>query len=142
MDMGPKFAKRVFLAAGIYGIVVLLPQYFIELGLPVSIARPEHFYGFIGVALSWQFVFLLIARDVRRYRPLMLAGVLEKLSFGIAVAILYAADRVSAGVLGAGAVDLALGALFVLAYVRGSEQAVRRSTATVGAVSTPGSFGR
>lgn len=41
---------------------------------------------------------------------------LEKLSFGLAVAALYAWHRVSAGVLAAGAIDLALGALFVLAY--------------------------
>jgi hypothetical protein len=120
MDIGPKFAKRVFLVAGIYGVVVLLPQYFIESGiafeLPGRIARPEQFYGFIGVALSWQFAFFLIACDVERYRPLMLVGVLEKLSFGLAVVILYAADRVSAGVFGAGVVDLALGVLFVLAF--------------------------
>ena len=113
---GLKFAQRVFLVAGIYGIVALLPQYFIELGLPSLIERPEHFYGFIGVALAWQFVFLLIARDVERYRPLMLIGVVEKLSFGVAVAILYAWNRVSPGVLGAGVIDLALGALFVLAF--------------------------
>ena len=119
MDLGPRFARRVFLFAGIYGIVVLLPQYFVEwrLDLPAPLAQPEHFYGFIGVALSWQFVFLLIARDVERYRPLMLMGVVEKVSFGLAVVMLYAADRVSAGVLGAGALDLALGALFVLAFV-------------------------
>jgi len=118
MDFGPRFAKRVFLVAGIYGIVVLLPQYFVEWGLdlPEPMARPEHFYGFIGVALSWQFVFLVIARDVERYRSLMLVGVLEKLSFGAAVVILYFASRVSAGVLVAGAIDLALGAMFVLAY--------------------------
>lgn len=113
---GLKFAQRVFLVAGIYGIVALLPQYFIELGLPALIERPEHFYGFIGVALAWQFVFLLIARDVERYRPLMLIGVVEKLSFGVAVAILYAWNRVSPGVLGAGVIDLALGSLFVLAF--------------------------
>ena len=121
MDLGPRFAKRVFLVAGIYGIIVLLPQYLVESGialdLPAPIARPEHFYGFIGVALSWQFVFLVIARDVHRYRPLMLVSVLEKLSFGLPVVILYAADRVSAGVLGAGAIDLALGALFGLAFL-------------------------
>src|SRR6185436_14195872 len=33
MDLGPRFAKRVFLLAGTYGIVVLLPQYLIEWGL-------------------------------------------------------------------------------------------------------------
>jgi hypothetical protein len=113
---GRKFARRVFLVAGVYGIVALLPQYFIELGLPVRIERPEHFYGFIGVALAWQFVFLLIARDVERYRPLMLIGVVEKLSFGVAVAMLYAFNRVSPAVLGAGVIDLGLGALFVLAF--------------------------
>jgi hypothetical protein len=125
MDLGRRFAKRVFLLAGIYGIVVLLPQYCVEwaLDLPAPIAQPEHFYGFIGVALSWQFAFLLIARDVRRYRPLMLMGVLEKLSFGLAVMILHVADRVSAGVLGAGVIDLALGALFVLAFVSSRDRA-------------------
>ena len=125
MDLGPRFARRVFLLAGVYGIVVLLPQYLVEWGLdlPAPIAQPEHFYGFIGVALSWQFVFLLIARDVERYRPLMLIGVLEKLSFSVAVVVLYAADRVSAGVLGAGAIDLVLGALFVLAFVSSRDSA-------------------
>ena len=113
---GPTFARRVFLVAGIYGIVVLAPQYFVELGLPTLIDRPEHFYGFIGVALAWQVAFLIIASDVVRYRPLMLAGVLEKLSFGGAVAILYAVDRVSIGVLLAGTLDLILGALFIAAY--------------------------
>jgi hypothetical protein len=45
MDLGPRFAKRVFLLAGTYGIVVLLPQYLIEWGLdlPAPMAQPEHF---------------------------------------------------------------------------------------------------
>jgi len=117
-----KFAKRVFVVAGIYGILVLAPQYFVESGLglalPAPITRPEHFYGFIGVALVWQFVFLLIARDVRRYRPLMPLCVLEKLSFGLATAVLFAVHRVSASVLAAGTIDLTLGALFVAAFLR------------------------
>ena len=117
MATGSKFAPRVFLAAGSYGLVVLLPQYFVELGLPALIERPEHFYGFIGVALAWQIVFLIIARNVERYRPLMLAGVVEKLSFGGAVAILYLVNRVSIGVLMAGAIDLILGGLFVAAFL-------------------------
>jgi len=108
----------VFLVAAIYGIVVLAPQYFVELGLPALMERPEHYYGFIGVALAWQFVFLIVASDVMRYRTLMLAGVLEKVSFGAAVAVLYLVYRVSIGVLLAGTLDLILGALFVAAFIR------------------------
>ena len=115
--IGPTFARRVFLVAGLYGIVALAPQYFVELGLPTLIERPEHFYGFIGVALAWQVIFLIVASDVMRYRPLILAGVLEKVSFGAAVAMLYSVERVSIGVLLAGTVDLVLGALFVAAFI-------------------------
>ena len=74
-------AKWIFHAAGIYGILVLAPQYLMETGAVgefPAIARPEQFYGFIGVALVWQLVFLFIARDVLRYRPLMPLAVLEK----------------------------------------------------------------
>ncbi len=114
------FAKRVFMIAGIYGMIVLLPQYLLEVGiglpLPGPITRPEHFLGFIGVALAWQFAFLLIASDVRRYRPLMLVGVLEKLAFGVPVILLYARGRVATDVLVFGCLDLLLGILFVLAY--------------------------
>ena len=78
-----KFCSRVFFGAGIYGIAVLLPQYFMEAKLgrdfPPPLTHPEHFYGFIGVALAWQFVFLLIAHDVPRHRLLMLPAILEKL---------------------------------------------------------------
>lgn len=120
MTSGMTFAKRVFTIAGIYGIIVLLPQYLIEAGiglpLPGPITRPEHFYGFIGVALVWQFAFLLIASDVRRYRPLMLIGVLEKLVFGVPVILLYARGRVATDVLVFGCLDLLLGILFVFAY--------------------------
>jgi hypothetical protein len=70
------FAKRVFFWSGIYGIVVLLPLYFMEdrLGrdFPPPFNRPEQFYGFLGVAVAWQFAFLVISRDVQRYRLFML----------------------------------------------------------------------
>jgi len=48
-----KFARVVFLVAGIYGLIVLLPQYFLEakvgLDSPPPITHPEFYYGFIGV---------------------------------------------------------------------------------------------
>lgn len=120
MNATSQFPKRVFLTAGIYGIIVLLPQYFLEGKIgrdyPPPITHPEHFYGFIGVALAWQFVFLIIARDVQRYRLLMLPAILEKLSFGLAAVALYATGRVAPSVVAVGSIDLVLATLFALAY--------------------------
>jgi len=117
-----KFARRVFFWSGVYGIVVLAPQYLIEQGFGPSrvaeITRPEHFYGFVGIALAWQMVFLIIARDVRRYRLLMLPAILEKLAFGLPVLLLFAAGRVGTDVLVFGCLDLVLGTLFLLSFVR------------------------
>jgi hypothetical protein len=121
LNQRERFAKWIFIIAAVYGILVLAPQYLAESGLgpPLSggaITRPEHFYGFIGVALTWQFVFIVIASDVQRFRPLMLVGVTEKLSFGLAAAALYAAARIDGRVFAFGVIDLSLAALFVLAY--------------------------
>jgi hypothetical protein len=118
--MSDRFAQRVFRYAGIYGLIVLLPQYLIELGIGPSISlpiqRPEHFYGFIGLAVVWQIVFLMIASDVRRFRPLMVPAILEKLVFGIPVLLLFVSGRVGTDVLVFGSIDLVLAVLFVLAF--------------------------
>lgn len=120
MESTDIFATRVFRYAGIYGLIILLPQYLIELGIGPSISlpiqRPEHFYGFIGVAVTWQLVFLTIARDVRRFRPLMIPAILEKLVFGIPVLLLFTNGRVGADVLVFGTIDLFLALLFVLSH--------------------------
>ena len=51
------FARRTFLVAAVYGVIVLLPQSFMEAAIgrdyPPPITHPEHFYGFVGVALAW-----------------------------------------------------------------------------------------
>ena len=108
--------------AGIYGLVVLLPQYFLEgkngRDFPPAITHPEYYYGFIGVALAWQVLFLIVSRDPSRYRQMMIPSVLEKASFGIAVVVLYLQHRVSVVLLGAGIIDLIFGLLFIVAYVR------------------------
>ncbi|HEX8456572.1 MAG TPA: hypothetical protein VF656_04555 [Pyrinomonadaceae bacterium] len=120
-----KFAKVVFLAAGIYGLLALLPQYFTETQMgrdyPPPITHPEYYYGFIGVGVAWQVVFLIMSRDPARFRPLMLAAVLEKLSFGLPALILYAQQRLSAIMLAGGILDLVLAVLFVAAYVKTTE---------------------
>lgn len=120
MDSRHAFARRVFFWAAIYGIAVLVPMYFLEdrLGrdFPPPVSHPEHYYGFVGVALAWQFAFLAISRDVVRYRLLMLPAVLEKLAFALPVLVLFANGRVDAMTLAPALVDLVLAVLFVLAY--------------------------
>lgn len=115
-----KFARRVFTFAGVYGIVVLAPQYFMEEAIgrdyPPPITHPEHFYGFIGTALAWQILFLIIARDPVRYRTAMLAGIGEKLAFGVPSIVLFMQGRLASAVLLFASIDLLLGVLFAISY--------------------------
>jgi hypothetical protein len=117
-----QYARRVFYVAGIYGLAVLLPQYFLEERLgrdfPPPINHPEHFYGFVGVAAAWQVAFLVIARDPVRYRLMMLPGILEKLSFGGAAIVLYLQHRIPPMVLAFGLADLGWAALFASAFLK------------------------
>jgi hypothetical protein len=130
MNDGVTFAKRVFLTAGVIGLLTLLPQFFMEgrIGrdFPPPITHPEHFYGFVGVGTVWQIMFLIIATDPVRLRPAMIAAVLEKLSFGVPVIGLYVQGRVPAMLLGFGLFDLFLGLLFVLSYRATAEAAAQR----------------
>jgi hypothetical protein len=117
-----KFAKRVFLIAGIYGLLVLLPLYFMEdktgHDFPPPITHPEYYYGFVGVAAAWQVLLLFISTDPIRYRLMMIPPMLAKTSFFAAVAILYLQQRVSGVTLGASTIDLALVILFIVAYLK------------------------
>ena len=65
-------ARMIFVIAGVYGLVTLLPLYFLETRIGVDTPPPlthvEYFYGFIGTALAWQVLFFMIARDPIRYR--------------------------------------------------------------------------
>jgi hypothetical protein len=117
-----KFAKWTYLIAGIYGLLILIPQYFLEekngIDYPPPINHPEYYYGFIGVAVAWQVAFLIISRDPQRYRPIMIASIIEKYSYGLAMVILYLQARVATAVLGVAIIDTILGTLFLIAYIR------------------------
>ncbi len=115
-------ARRVYTIAGIYGIIVLLPLFagatrFAQ-DHPPPLTHPVFFWGFAGVAMAWQVAFLIIARDPVRYRPLMIATILEKLIFGIATVALFLAGEASTTFLGAALVDLVLGGFFLLAWIK------------------------
>ena len=118
--MNRKLPRVVFLVAGIYGLIVLLPQFFLErkigVDTPPPITHPEFFYGFICVAVAWQVLFLIVSRDPIRFRPMMIPAMLEKIGFPIAVLVLYLQNRVSPTIFIPASLDLVLLVLFIAAY--------------------------
>jgi len=115
-----KFAKTLFLIAGIWGVLTLTPLYFIYdlIGQkdPPPVTHPGFYYGFAGVALAWQFAFFVIAKDPVRFRVMMIPAVLEKLGFGVPTVVLFVQKRMLAGDLGLGCIDLLFAALFLAAF--------------------------
>src|SRR5262245_9179586 len=117
-----RFSKLVFLLAGIWGVVILAPLYFLESTInvqqPPVITHPEYYYGFAGITLTWQILFFLISRNPVKYRTIMLVAILEKLAYGLAVPILFAIGRVPRAVLLPSFPDLVWATLFAIAYVK------------------------
>ncbi len=109
-----KFAKIVFWIAGIWGVLVLTPLFFIfdTIGRqdPPPITHPLFYYGFVTLGLAWQVAFFVIATDPARFRPMMIPSVIEKLGYTIAVITIYLQGRVRSGDLVFGSADLASGA--------------------------------
>lgn len=114
------FARWTFRLAGIWGLLVLLPQCFMEAEVgrqyPPAITHPEFFYGFCGVGVAWQLAFLVMSQDPARYRPMMLPAMVEKFSFGLAAIWLFSSGRIPPVVMGFASVDLLLGSAFIAAY--------------------------
>ncbi|MEH6829116.1 hypothetical protein [Parasphingorhabdus sp.] len=114
-----KFVRIIFALAAAWGLLALVPGLFVEAGGGPSpvIAGPEYYYGFTGLALVFQLIFIMIAIDPVRYRPLILIAILEKLAFFLPVTILYWQGRVAIGPVFFGAmVDGLLMLLFALAW--------------------------
>jgi hypothetical protein len=117
-----KFAKITFLIAGIWGVLVLAPLYFLFdlIGRqdPPPITHPGFYYGFISVGLAFQIAFLVIARDPVRLRPMIVPSIIEKFGGGATFIVLYMQHRLTPGDLALGCVDLLFGALFVAAFLK------------------------
>ena len=116
------FSRWVFRIAGVYGLAVLVPHYFLENQIAAeaqqALTHPEFFYGFVGIGIAWQIAFLIIAHDPVRFRAMMIPSVLEKFSFAGAVTVLFIQQRVAGMMFAAGMVDLAFGVLFLVAWGR------------------------
>src|SRR5271154_6795920 len=110
-----KFARIVFWIAAVWGVLILTPLYFmfdvISRQDPPPITHPAFYYGFVGAGLAWQIAFLIIAANPPRFRPLMVAGMIEKFSYGTALIVLYLQHRLHVSDLTFGAVDLLFGVL-------------------------------
>lgn len=117
-----KFAKIVFWIAGLWGLLIITPLYFmfdlIGQKDPPPITHPAFFYGFVGCALAWQVAFCFMATDPVRYRPMTIPAVLEKATWAIAVVVLVSQGRTRPSDLVFAGTDSLLGVLFVVAYFK------------------------
>ena len=131
-----RFARGVFFIAGIWGILVLTPLYFLvdvtgrQYAPPGT--YPHFFYGFLSVAMAWQVAFLVIATNPARFRLMMIPAILEKLGYIATVAVLYSQGRIAPDDASTAGPDLLLALLFVAAFVktaRAEDRGLRRSPA-------------
>ena len=112
-------ARWIFYSAGGYGVLIMsamlaAPRPFLQ-GRPLT--QPEFYYGFVLVVLAWQVVFLLIATDPLRYRPLMLIAALgEKFAFVLAIITLITTHKIAPHWAAPATLDALLGCAFLLAF--------------------------
>ncbi|HKR85981.1 MAG TPA: hypothetical protein VJS37_17610 [Terriglobales bacterium] len=123
-----RFARIVFLIAGIWGLLVLTPLYFIFDAIgrkdPPPITHPAFYYGFVGAGLAWQVAFLILAKYPVRLRPMMIPSVIEKFTYGVAMLVLYSQARVHGWDMVFAGADLLLGILFIAAFLKTRDEPV------------------
>jgi hypothetical protein len=109
-----RFASRVYRWSAIYGAIVLLPTYLLPIPDPYKLTQ----IGFVGLALVFQGLFWIIARDPLRFMPLMPLSLFEKLCFGIPALAFWARGQTDAVTGAFGCIDLLLGVAFAVAFIR------------------------
>ena len=117
-----RFARSVFILAGVWGITVLTPLFFLVdvTGRPYLAPTdyPHFYYGFLAVAMAWQIAFFVIGSDPIRYRLLMIPAFLEKAGYVITTTVLYSQGRISAADANTAIPDSLLLVVFVVAFVK------------------------
>lgn len=117
-----KIVKRIYQGAGIYGLLILVPQLFLGNSIvsatpfPININYSPYFEGFMLVAIAWQVTFLLIATDPKRYRLIMLGTILEKAGFAFLCLYLKFFKDISPDIFLGGMVDLLLMFAFIFCF--------------------------
>jgi hypothetical protein len=93
-----RFARWVYAISGIYGVLILVPGFFLLSQVaPPPLNHPEFYYGFYGTALAWQIAFLLIASNPVRWRALMPVTFVEKVSFFASSLWLFETGKLALG---------------------------------------------
>jgi len=122
-----KFARVVFTIAGVLGLVELVPLYFMYnlIGRqdPPVITHPGFYYGFVGTAIAWQIAFLFVGRNPVRLRPVMIAAIVEKFTYSLAVIALVSQSRMYPSDRPFGVQDLLLGILFIAGFFKTAQPA-------------------
>ena len=117
-----RFARSVFILAGVWGITVLTPLFFLVdvtgRPYPAPTDYPHFYYGFLAVAMAWQLAFLVIGSDPVRYRLLMIPAFIEKAGYIVTTAVLYSQGRIPAADANTALPDALLLVLFVVAFVK------------------------
>jgi hypothetical protein len=111
-----KFAKIVFSTAGALGILAMIPMYLAS--------GSYRYYGSLGGLVAWQFAFFVIATDPRRYRPMMIPALMEKLLWVLTLITVYLQGRMTAAEVAGGTIPHGLlGVLFVIAFFKTQREA-------------------
>lgn len=117
-----KFAKIIFWIAGVWGVLILTPLYFmfdlIGRQDPPPLTHPAFYYGFVSVGLAFQIAFFVIATNPMRLRPMMIPSVIEKFGYGATLLVLYLQNRLHLQDLALGGVDVLFGILFLAAFFK------------------------
>ena len=117
-----KFARIIFTGAGIWGVTVLTPFYWLVditgRRYPPPTDYPQFFYGFMAVALAWQIGFLLIGSNPARFRALMIPAMIEKFGYVSTLFVLYGRSLITSIDLQPAIPDGILGMLFVVAFIK------------------------
>ena len=115
-----KLAKWTFRTVGVFGLIVMIPMLFvenlIEQIMPPAVNHPEFFYGFVVLNICWQILYLFLAKDPIRFRPMMIPAFLAKASAPVALIWLYLQRRISSQWITTSIMDGVFAILFLVSY--------------------------
>jgi hypothetical protein len=114
MSAAATFARRVYIGAAIYGIIAIPQLYFTDAPDPHRLL----YFAFAGIALVFQGVFLVIARDPVKHAAFVPLTLFEKLSFGVPALAFWSQGQAPDSMALGGAVDLLLMLLFGMAWLK------------------------